>query len=183
MTPRRTAQRAGRTRYTGRRCRKHSKAKRFTSNGCCCACSRKANLATENEYQRRKRRADPQWRQKWNKYRAQWMREDRARNSDKYARRDKAWRERNLNKALAASYAYRARKRGQQCTCCTPDDFRAIYYAARLTRKEVDHRRALALGGLHCCKNLQLLTVAQHRRKTVSDNRKIRKLKPLRKLP
>lgn len=63
----------------------------------------------------------------------------------------------------------RARKRQQTCTCCRPKDIRKFYEWAYALRLEVDHVIPLALGGLHCCKNLQELTPEEHKQKTARD--------------
>jgi 5-methylcytosine-specific restriction endonuclease McrA len=46
-----------------------------------------------------------------------------------------------------------------------------VYVAARLLGKEVDHILPIRDGGLHCCKNMQLLTTVEHRLKTAGENR------------
>jgi 5-methylcytosine-specific restriction endonuclease McrA len=40
---------------------------------------------------------------------------------------------------------------------------------------EVDHVIALALGGTHCVKNLQILSVEEHKEKTRRDRAEIRR--------
>jgi 5-methylcytosine-specific restriction endonuclease McrA len=78
-----------------------------------------------------------------------------------------------------AKYIENARKRqrrmraDQRCNCCDAESFAKIYVAARFIDAEVDHVKPLALGGLHCCKNLQVLTKVEHRKKTIDDNRAI----------
>jgi hypothetical protein len=81
-----------------------------------------------------------------------------------------AYQKANPDKARANAARYRARKRAQLCACCKAADFHAVYRAATLLCKEVDHSVPLHLGGLHCCKNLQLLTVGEHRQKTAREN-------------
>jgi 5-methylcytosine-specific restriction endonuclease McrA len=78
---------------------------------------------------------------------------------------------RNPGKDLAKQARRRARKLNQICVCCMPADFGAIYWAGSLLGREVDHVLPLIDGGLHCCKNLQLLTPAEHRAKTAKENR------------
>ena len=58
-----------------------------------------------------------------------------------------------------------------RCRCCSAKDIRIVYAAAALVGYEVDHIVALANGGKHCCKNLQLLTLAAHKEKTKQDRR------------
>jgi hypothetical protein len=68
----------------------------------------------------------------------------------------------------------RERARGRHCECCTIAQFIEVYRQAALVSGEVDHIRALALGGKHCVHNLQILTLAEHRLKTDADMREIR---------
>jgi HNH endonuclease len=63
------------------------------------------------------------------------------------------------------------------CKCCSNKARIRIYALAQVQHKEVDHRKPLALGGKHCCKNLQLLTPSAHRKKTARDMRAIRRMK------
>ena len=65
----------------------------------------------------------------------------------------------------------RASMRAARCRCCSAKDIRIVYAAAALVGYEVDHIVALANGGKHCCKNLQLLTLAAHKEKTKQDRR------------
>ncbi len=74
-------------------------------------------------------------------------------------------------KDLARQAKRRARKLNQACTCCTSKDFLIVYKCAAIFDSEVDHRIPLHLGGLHCCKNLQILTKAEHTEKTAAENR------------
>jgi hypothetical protein len=170
VSSRAEAKRIGATRYlTGRECPQGHTAERMTSSGSCVVCLRARNLATSAEYQRRKRAADSKWRRKWNEYRAAWMAADRIKDPDKYRLRSNAWWRANRETKYAAVNARRALKRGQRCECCSAAALRAIYKAAALLRAEVDHRKPLAIGGKHCCKNLQILSPAAHRAKTARD--------------
>jgi len=67
--------------------------------------------------------------------------------------------------------ARRAKIRGQICTCCSAAAVRAVHRAATLMHAEVDHILPLALGGLHCVRNLQILSYADHKAKTAKDLR------------
>lgn len=69
----------------------------------------------------------------------------------------------------AISARRRAMKLTQACSCCTTEDFKALYRTASFLKREVDHRQPLVLGGLHCRSNLQLLTVQEHQLKTRED--------------
>ena len=63
----------------------------------------------------------------------------------------------------------RAKKVGQLCTCCKPGDFRAIYRKAQLQGGVVDHIVPYRQGGLHCAKNLQVMSPEAHREKTRTE--------------
>jgi len=105
--------------------------------------------------------------------------------------RQRTWREvhpEEYKEQARRGYATSAKRRAQiklhtarrravsKCTCCTAEQFRAVYWAAELVGGEVDHVRALALGGIHCVKNLQILSVEAHKEKTKSDLAKCRRL-------
>jgi 5-methylcytosine-specific restriction endonuclease McrA len=68
----------------------------------------------------------------------------------------------------------RAARRSAKCECCAPADFRPVYDMAFLLAWEVDHIKPLALGGEHCVKNLQVLSVEAHKEKTRADRKAIR---------
>jgi 5-methylcytosine-specific restriction endonuclease McrA len=89
------------------------------------------------------------------------------------------WLKANRGAANALWAKRKALKLVQTCTCCTKEKFRAIYDVARMFGDEVDHIKALALGGLHCRHNLQLLSPQQHRLKTLADRAAIRLHKSL----
>jgi hypothetical protein len=158
-------------------------------NGCVTVASRqKWRLANEpgfrerwNDYnasrQRNLRATDPEYRKKVNAKNAARMRRERSANPDLYNARNRAWKHANKDKVYADINARRAWKRGQRCTCCTYTTIQRVYLAARVLRAEVDHRKPLAIGGLHCRKNLQILSPAAHRLKTVRDNKRIRAYK------
>jgi 5-methylcytosine-specific restriction endonuclease McrA len=64
-----------------------------------------------------------------------------------------------------------AKKLGLLCGCCSRADFIPIYRECR-TRGgcEVDHKKPLHLGGLHCVHNLQILTKEEHTLKSKGEN-------------
>ncbi len=95
----------------------------------------------------------------------------RARNPEKARARVAAWRAANPGKANAVGARRRARKLAQLCTCCTSAEVRAVYLACPHGH-EVDHRTPLALGGLHCVQNLQILGKAEHVKKTAREDLK-----------
>jgi len=72
----------------------------------------------------------------------------------------------NPGKRAAKQRARTARKLGQICACCTPEQIRNFYVQAHAAGREVDHSLALARGGLHCLQNLVALTPAEHKFKT-----------------
>jgi 5-methylcytosine-specific restriction endonuclease McrA len=66
--------------------------------------------------------------------------------------------------------AREARKLMQRCVCCTDEQITEVFKQAALCDKaEVDHIVQLSLGGPHCIKNLQALTVEDHIEKTRAD--------------
>jgi hypothetical protein len=78
------------------------------------------------------------------------------------------WQRENPGKHCSNQAARRARKLQQTCTCCNPKDVAALYTRAHARGFEVDHKQALRLGGLHCLKNLEVLTPAAHKFKTAN---------------
>lgn len=68
----------------------------------------------------------------------------------------------------AAASKRRAVELAQRCACCTDEQLEMAYWLCG-DGVEVDHKIALALGGLHCVHNLQVLTVEQHKIKTRAD--------------
>ena len=66
--------------------------------------------------------------------------------------------------------ARRAMEIAVQCDCCTPKQIADFYAVAALICADVDHCSALADGGKHCLKNLQLLDPLEHRKKTGKEN-------------
>jgi hypothetical protein len=93
---------------------------------------------------------------------AKWQRDNPERVNANSAK----WRAAHPGKKNALTAKRRALKRAQTCTCCTPQQFADVYVQANKLGREVDHTKPLALGGLHCVKNLEGLTPAIHRFKT-----------------
>ena len=60
----------------------------------------------------------------------------------------------------------KAKQRNLLCSCCSQEDFLPIYAFAYKIGHEVDHRHPSHLGGKHCLKNLQPLTVEAHKAKS-----------------
>ncbi len=90
-------------------------------------------------------------------------------NPDKRRATMSRWKKANPDKVRADRSARRGKVRGQMCGCCTAADFAIVYEAARLTGTEVDHAIPIALGGLHCTMNMQLLTPEAHLEKSRKD--------------
>lgn len=109
------------------------------------------------------------------RYRCENLALVRARDAARYANDPDAkacraqWKRENPAKINAYNAARRAIKRNQLCDCCASKDIRALYAWARKLGCEIDHRRALRLGGLHCLKNLDVLTPEDHKAKTKQD--------------
>ncbi len=118
--------------------------------------------ALQLDSQRARRAADP----------AKHVAEVRAwqiANPDKRRATHRKWKAANPDKVRADRSARRGKVHGQMCGCCTAADFAIVYEAARLTGTEVDHVVPLALGGLHCTMNMQLLTPEAHLEKSRKD--------------
>jgi hypothetical protein len=79
------------------------------------------------------------------------------------------WRKKHPGAVRAINASRRVMARKQRCTCCTNADIKRIYETAALTGYDVDHIRPLALGGPHCARNLQILSIDEHKKKTKQD--------------
>jgi 5-methylcytosine-specific restriction endonuclease McrA len=191
--------RAGATRYTGGRPCTAGHAERFTSSGTCCVCAaatriikrsdttyRQEELVRDLESRRlryddlnAKRRAqtllDPSAkRRSYNKW--------RAANTEAARLNTRLWCAANTDRRTATQANRRAIQMNQRCGCCTNESIEEMYSVASLVGGEVDHRVPLALGGHHCCKNLQPLTVYKHSEKTSNDLSKVADAKRRNKL-
>lgn len=93
----------------------------------------------------------------------------RRANPDKYRAGDWLRRQSDHGKLIADNARAKAKARGLLCTCCKPKDIVGLYRRAHEQGNHVDHKKARALGGLHCVKNLQILTPAEHAKKTTLD--------------
>lgn len=102
------------------------------------------------------------------KARQRWIKNNRA----LVAAQQRRTRRKHPGTHRAAEARRRAAKYGCRCVCCTPAQLRHVYELACRAGKEVDHRKPLSLGGLHCRKNMQLLTPKQHRKKSIQDYQK-----------
>jgi 5-methylcytosine-specific restriction endonuclease McrA len=95
----------------------------------------------------------------------------RAANPEREKARSAAWRAANPDayRAIVSSTnaRRRARKLAQICRCCTNAQLLDVYRQAG--GMEVDHIVPLALGGLHCRANMQILTKEEHKAKTRLD--------------
>lgn len=144
-----TARQAGDVHYfTGRPCKSGHVAVRYASNGGCVDCG----------YSESKRQL-----------RREHYARHAARERERSKSRKRAWLNLNPHRHCEQAARRRARKRNQVCTCCSREEIAELYRAAQLTGGEVDHRIPLALGGMHCSKNMQVLTEAAHKAKTAVD--------------
>ena len=141
----------------------------------------RANKEKVREYSRRSREKNrserikncKDWHEKNRERQRQYMADRYREKRHEMIERSKKWREANPEALAAQSGRYRSKKINQSCACCTTKDFRAIYSQAKASGCEVDHVEPLALGGLHCRHNLQLLTPEEHKEKTRSDMARI----------
>jgi 5-methylcytosine-specific restriction endonuclease McrA len=152
LVSRAEARALGLKRYcTGKSCPHGHTAVKFTSNGSCVECTvawNKAHPESTRASTVRYVKAHPE------KIRA---------NVSRYYKK-------HPEKDRAKGAKRRALKRLQLCTCCIKEQFEAIYAAAQLTGYEVDHIVPLALGGMHCLRNLQTLSRKDHQVKTSRDH-------------
>jgi len=95
----------------------------------------------------------------------------RAANREQVQNRSQEWRIANPGAASAIVSKRRAFKLAQRCTCCTDADIKKIYDIAALcgSGSHVDHKIQLSLGGRHCIKNLEAMTVDAHIEKSKLD--------------
>jgi hypothetical protein len=152
--------------FTGKPCIHGHVAERYTSGRVCAECHKKVSI----EYNARnsdKARANTD---RWQKANPDRLRAVVERHTKTQKRRD-SWRNyqrRHPQKFSAKNRLRYARQLKQTCQCCTPEQICAIYEKCSRGH-EVDHRTPLALGGLHCVNNLQILSRAEHRAKTNRD--------------
>lgn len=141
---------AGESKYfTGKPCKHGHITFRYTATAGCIVCCSARTVASRRKHIERSRATD----------RARYAK-DPGRSQAKHAER-------------------RARKLSQACFCCTREQIAELYALATMLGDEVDHRVPLALGGLHCLSNLQVLTKAEHYLKTASDLAEIRRWRRL----
>jgi hypothetical protein len=171
VTSRADAIAKGSTRYfTGKPCRRGHIAPRSVASRCCAVCgAAKARVARALD-PTKSRAASVRW---WRAHRDEFRATNRVASS--------TYRRNNRAKVNALKRAYqakrKARKLAQACACCAPEHFKVFYDTDWLGHFEVDHRIALALGGKHCAKNLQVLTPEQHKAKTAADRKEIARRK------
>jgi 5-methylcytosine-specific restriction endonuclease McrA len=103
------------------------------------------------------------------------MRRYRKENPDRMARLERERNIRNADERRAQRMKRRARKREAVCSCCTAKQFAEFYAVAALVCYQVDHIVPLADGGAHCIKNLQMLPVDVHAKKTAEENSRRRR--------
>lgn len=105
------------------------------------------------------------------------VREWAEQNPGYFRNKAKEWKKNHRARATATQMMRYAKTKTFVCSCCTRQDFDSVYDAARAIGGHVDHIEPLALGGPHCVKNLQVLTVAEHMAKTKEDRQAIAKAK------
>jgi hypothetical protein len=158
--------------------RGHSGLRYVTANGrpsACIECARTAAAARRIADPERAKAAGAAWyaanRERALARRAAW----KAANPESHKASSAAWAAANPVRrrviARNASGRRRAAKRVQICLCCTTAQLLDVYRRPRGT--EVDHIVPLALGGLHCRQNLQILTKEEHKAKTRLDRIRI----------
>lgn len=161
------------TYVTGKPCKHGHFAPRRTFKGVCVECQRLASLGKPYDSESNKAAKK--------RYRARHP--DRVRaydvaralaNPTRIRDKSRRWRKANPDAVKAKYAARRAKEKEAQCSCCKPRHFRKVYAQATFGIHEVDHIVPLALGGAHCVKNLQILTIEDHRKKTAADNIAIR---------
>lgn len=87
-------------------------------------------------------------------------------NREKSKKLSSIWANKHKNRRRAISAEHSARMRYKKiCCCCSRDDFLS-FYEQRKAGQHVDHIIGLGAGGLHCCKNLQILNASEHGRKS-----------------
>jgi hypothetical protein len=104
---------------------------------------------------------------------AEYGRAWRLANPGYAARSAKQWRAENPGKLPeywakwnpVCNATRRAAKKAAACDCCVPWTFKFIYAQARALEMHVDHVIPLARGGLHCLRNMQLLSPGENLRK------------------
>lgn len=148
MNARAHAIKFGWSRYEGAQCEHGHSGQRYTRNVKCVACAHENSLKLRAERTLRRQR--------------RFMHLTRIRERTMQLRRISS-------RAKAA--ARRALLLSQRCACCTDDQIRHHYEIAALCGPfaHVDHVVPLALGGLHCAKNLQAITDEEHKEKTRRD--------------
>jgi len=82
----------------------------------------------------------------------------KPRNADRRREACRRWAQTHPARNAAKAARYRRLSRDQRCACCPPAEFEPIYDFARAAGLSVDHIRPIAAGGLHCTRNLQLMT-------------------------
>lgn len=86
-------------------------------------------------------------------------------NPEKTRAKNRAWYAKHPGKAAEKCRRREAVRKGQLCACCKPKDISPLYKLAKMEGLQVDHIQPLTKGGLHCRKNMQLLTPEENLRK------------------
>lgn len=167
ITARIQAKMQGLKTYIGKPCkRKKHPGERYTTTGFCLTCMQERYFS--NSELVRERSAAYYTENKEQALTQQAVK--RAANPKKYSDIVRRCKRNNPGIYRAIEAAREARKLMQRCTCCSNAQISEIFKQAALCDKaEVDHKVQLSLGGSHCVKNLQALTVEDHIEKTKQD--------------
>lgn len=182
--------------FTGKPCKNGHVDRRCVRSFRCLACGRQwATVPKVLEQQRMRYRAlrgaafKPQ-KPKSGLTATEFLRDWRSKNRESVNKKQRIWRalnkermrtyakdnrNRNRHKIYAGNARRRALKRGQLCACCTQSQIAHFYARAqKLGSHQVDHKLPIALGGLHCLRNMQILSIEEHKAKTKIDWETIR---------
>lgn len=176
LLSRKDAKVAGLKRYfTGKPC-KYGHITERSAWGICVECNRARAAARRAAYSVENREKVLSYLAAWREANPDARRAHYARNGEAARTLANKWRVANPKKRCAQEARRRARKRNQLCTCCTPEGVLAVYKACP-PGHEVDHKIPIAVGGLHCVHNLQILSETDHLKKTSEDRRNIAAVK------
>lgn len=158
------------TYFTGKPCKRGHITTRYASNKRCTACSKIRSAQDRVLFPEQKAASAKRCRAKIREYHRRYMQVNPATPEQIRQRHERYW-AKHPEARREGNAKYRHGKRAARCTCCSAKEFRIVYACAAIFSSEVDHVIPLHKGGLHCCKNLQILTPAEHREKTAAENR------------
>lgn len=190
---RKTAKLRGSKWYSGAPCSRCGNHKRLVSNKGCYECARartrtyqrrkwatdagyRAHVSAANHENVRRYRTSAEFRSRESRRSAEAQRLKRLRDpvwAAKCSLASAAWVKANRGWVNAYQRLRKVLEQNSRCHCCSDAAIRAWYIRGATRGEHVDHRKALKLGGRHCCKNFQLLTPRAHQSKTSRDLRLI----------